>query len=385
MNKIVITGLGACTSVGDTAAECMDALLAGKQGNKELRHLRTSQYDTKIAYERDESGEHGGRYRSSSFLKRALIEAVETIGNDILEQNVPVYVGTGLRELRTVELAALAGDTLDVEDLDFTAVVRSILPRAERVLTISNACAASNYALALAVDAIHLGAPMAVAAGADTLTSSMFGLLDRVNPETVEAVQVFDQYRRGVLMGDGGVALILETESNALAAGRTPLAEVLSVGISTDAKHETAPDAAGINRALDDAYSRAGIEPEAIDVIFVHGTGTQLNDTTESMVLAERFSAVENKPAISGIKAMTGHTSGASGGIGVVAAIHSLHSGVVPPTPGTSHPIASAKGFGLSCDKQTVDTKIAQVNAFGFGGVNSVVLLSRYEEKTDAA
>lgn len=385
MSRIVITGVGACTCVGDTAPECLDAFIAGRQGNATLQHLRPSQYGSTIAYERAEKGEGDGRRRSSAFLSRALREAVTMAGPDVHTMSVPVYVGTGLRELRTAELAALAGDRIAVGDLDFTAAVRDVMPAAEQVLTISNACAASNYALALATDAVRMGAPMAIAAGCDTLTSSMFGLLDRVNPESVEAVQVFDKYRKGVLMGDGGVALIVETEDSARAAGRTPLAQVMAVGLSTDAVHETAPDAAGISRALHDAYTRAGIGPDAVDVIYVHGTGTGLNDSTESAVLAQTFADVADKPAISGIKAMTGHTSGASGAIGVIAAIHALRTGAIPPTPGTTNPVDEAAGFGLSGAAQQVETRIAQVNAFGFGGVNSVVLLSRYEENRDAA
>lgn len=384
MSRIVITGLGACSCVGDTADACFDAFLAGRQGNGPLKHLRASQYNSVIAYERDESGPDGGAFRSSGFLARALEEAIGMAGLDVQTLDCPVYVGTGLRELRSVELAALKGEQIAVSDLDFTRAVKSVLPSAGPVLTLSNACAASNYALAMAIDAVALGAPLAIAAGCDTLTSSMFGLLDRVNPETVEAVQVFDQMRKGVLMGDGGVALIVETEENANAAGRMPLATVRSVGLSTDAVHETAPDEAGISRALADAYDRAGIAPGDVDLIYVHGTGTGLNDATESAVLAQTFAEINDKPALSGIKSMTGHTSGASGAIGVVAAIKSLHRNQIPPTPGTHTPVTEAEGFGLFQTAQAADLDLVQVNAFGFGGVNSVVLISRYEGAENA-
>ncbi|MEL6677945.1 MAG: 3-oxoacyl-ACP synthase, partial [Pseudomonadota bacterium] len=160
MSRTVITGMGACSAVGDTADACFDAFLAGTQGNAPLRHLDRARYNSVIAYERTEPGENGGRYRSSSFLTRALGEAVEMAGLSADDLDVQVYVGTGLRELRTVELAALAGQTLDVSDLDFTKAVKGILPNARQVFTLSNACAASNYAVALAMDAIEAGAPM---------------------------------------------------------------------------------------------------------------------------------------------------------------------------------------------------------------------------------
>lgn len=384
MSRIVITGVGACSSVGDTANACFDAFLAGKTGNGPLKHLEETRYNSVIAYERDEVGDNGGRYRSSGFLSRAIVEAITSGGIDAAEAELPVYVGTGLRELRTVELAAIDGDTLNVSDLDFTKAVKSVLPKATEVYTLSNACAASNYAIALAMDAIEAGAPMAVAAGCDTLTSSMFGLLDRVNPNTVEAVQVFDKNRKGVLMGDGGVALIIETEENAIAHGRTPLAWLRAVGMSTDAVHETAPDKAGILRALNDGYSRAGIKPDQVDLIYVHGTGTSLNDGTEASVLATAFADVEQKPTLSGLKSMTGHTSGASGAMGVIAGVHSLQSGRIPPTPGTDDQIEEVKGFTLLQTKKTEEIDVVQVNAFGFGGVNSVVLLSKYPEMKNA-
>ena len=382
--RIVITGLGACCCLGDTADACFDAFLEGRQGNRPLQHLHPSQYNNTIAYERAETGPLDGAFRSSGFLSRALDEAVAMAGLDPAATDCPVYVGTGLRELRSVELAALCGRRIAVADLDFTRAVRGVLPAAGPVLTLSNACAASNYALALAADAVALGAPMAIAAGCDTLTSSMFGLLDRVNPEPVEAIQVFDRMRKGVLMGDGGVALVVESEASALAAGRRPLAVLRAVGLSTDAVHETAPDAPGIARALKDAYDRAGLTPDEIELIYVHGTGTGLNDATEGAVLGQTFADVGRKPALSGLKAMTGHTSGASGGIGVVAAIKSLERNAIPPTPGTTQPLDVIEGFGLSDRAFSAPVETVQVNAFGFGGVNSVVLVSRYKEPDHA-
>jgi 3-oxoacyl-[acyl-carrier-protein] synthase II len=148
--------------------------------------------------------------------------------------------------------------------------------------------------------------------------------------------------------------------------------------------HETAPDAPGIARALKDAYDRAGLTPDEIDLIYVHGTGTGLNDATEGAVLGQTFADAGRKPALSGLKAMTGHTSGASGGIGVVAAIKSLERNAIPPTPGTTQPLDVIEGFGLSDRAFSAPVETVQVNAFGFGGVNSVVLVSRYKEPDHA-
>jgi 3-oxoacyl-[acyl-carrier-protein] synthase II len=380
MTRIVITGIGACTAVGDNAQCCFDSFLQGRAGNKPLIHLNKERFNTKIAYERADDINGNGMFRSGTFLIRALREAVNQACIDT-NDNIPVYVGSGLREMRSAELAAINGERLELEDLDFAKAVRGILTESCNIYTISNACAASNYALALAYDSICLGrTDISIAAGCDTLTSSMFGLLDRVNPNMPESIQVFDSNRKGILMGDGGVAIVLERLESALRHGRTPMAELKGIGLSTDGVHETAPDQSGIERALYDAYAKSMVVPEDVDLIYVHGTGTILNDSTESKALSSIYHNISRKPALSGIKAMTGHTSGASGCIGVISAVKSLQLQVIPPTPGTTSPIEESKGFALYQEATNAELNLVQVNAFGFGGVNSVVMVAQYEQ-----
>ncbi len=379
MTRVVITGIGACTSVGDDSAACFNSFVSGIKGNAPLKHLEAGRYNKPIAYEREELATDDGRARSSSFLVRAIQEAIDELG-DIAEENIPVYVGTGLRELRSLEVAALQNKSIEVSELDFRGAVNQVLPNSKKVYTLSNACAASSYALAMAFDQIAMGkTDIAVVAGCDTLTSSMFGLLDRVNPNVPEAVQVFDKSRKGVLMGDGGVAIVIERLESALERQHFPLAEIKGVGLSTDAVHETAPDQEGIERAINQAFDISGMKPQDIDVIYVHGTGTELNDAVESVALEHVYAQVTEKPVISGIKAMTGHTSGASGCIGVMAAVESILNAVIPPTPGTDNVLDSAGQFPIYSEAHKAPVKNVQVNAFGFGGVNSVVLVSAYE------
>ncbi|MCG7536692.1 beta-ketoacyl synthase N-terminal-like domain-containing protein [Pseudoalteromonas sp. OOF1S-7] len=379
MTRVVITGIGACTAVGDDSKTCFTEFVKGTQGNQPLKQLDASKFNKPNAYEREDQGE-AGKARSSHFLIRAITEAMEEVP-EIESETVPVYVGTGLRELRTLEVSALQNEPTDVADLDFSKAVKSVLPNCGNVYTLSNACAASNYALALAFDQIKLGrTKMAVVAGCDTLTASMFGLLDRVNPNMPTAVQVMEKSRQGVLMGDGGVAIVLESEESAKSRQQSILAEVNSVGLSTDAVHETAPDQPGIERAITEAFAQANIDKQDIDLIYVHGTGTELNDSVESKALSNFYQTIERKPAISGIKAMTGHTSGASGCIGVMSAVESILNSVVPPTPGTSAPLDEVTDFPIYAQSHKAPIKHVQVNAFGFGGVNSVVLVSEYKE-----
>ncbi len=185
-----------------------------------------------------------------------------------------VVVGTGLRELRTLELFWTVGTPMTIDQLHFERALNRRLHTSFPVITLANACSASSFALAVAEDFLRDGAfDFAIVGGCDTITKSMFGLLDRVNPSHPDAVRPFDRDRRGVLMGDGAAAVVLESRASADARGAPVLATLRAVGTSCDAAHETAPDPAGIARAIEDAYQRAGLAPEDIDIIMAHGTG----------------------------------------------------------------------------------------------------------------
>jgi len=375
--ELWLTGAGMVTSVGTNKWDCFSAFCRGQSGVAPLRAFDSERFNTKHAYEIEDR--HCGEVplRATGWLCGAIEEAIADAALMPQQEGLRVYVGTGLRELRSLELFHSDGTPLQADQLHFGTAVRERVPFASNVYTISNACAASSYALALAEDAIRLGqANAVVAAGCDSITESMFGLLDRVNPEIPERLQVFDRNRKGVLMGEGAAAVVVESAAHARARGARFLARLLSVGVSCDAAHETAPDQDGILRAIHDGHRRAGVRPEDIDIVFVHGTGTSLNDTTEGAALAAAFPADSRRPLLSGLKSMTGHTSGASGLVGVVTAALTLQSKRVPPTVGLEQPIPEVAGLAIATE--VVDDprlRYAQINAFGFGGVNSVVLL----------
>jgi 3-oxoacyl-[acyl-carrier-protein] synthase II len=380
-------------SIGADKQACFASLCQGKEGRRPLGGFDAERFNVKVAYEiadRDASsngsgggghgkGPHDQPLRASRWLGQAIREALAEAGLEagVLDGSVPVLVGTGLRELRSFELSALGGATLPPAQLHFEGAVRAATPVAGPVFTLSNACAASNYALALAEDLIRLGqAEIVIAAGADSITESMFGLLDRVSPNPPERVQVFDRQRKGVIMGEGAAAVVVESAAHARRRGATPQAILRGVGLSCDAVHETAPDVGGILRALTDAHERAGTRPEDIDVVFVHGTGTLLNDQTEARALAAFFPRDSRTCVLSGIKSMIGHTSGASGLVGVVTAALTLKNAQVPPTVGLADPIDEVADMPIptSCLERS-GMRFAQINAFGFGGLNAVVVL----------
>ncbi|MDC8758946.1 beta-ketoacyl-[acyl-carrier-protein] synthase family protein [Janthinobacterium fluminis] len=382
--RLAITGSAMVTSVGPDKQTGFDAMCRGVSGRTTLQGFPAQRFNAKYAYEiADRPAQADGStadatLRASAWLRDAIVAAVREakLGPD---EDLCVIVGTGLRELRSLELFWTEGQEFSLPALHFEAAVEQALGFAVPVMTVCNACSASNYALAMAEDLIANGRyQCVVVAGCDAITESMFGLLDRVNPEPPEMVQPFERARKGVLMGEGAAALVLENPGNVARRGARVQAWSRGVGTSCDANHETAPDMAGIARAIADAHQRARLQPRDIDLIVVHGTGTHLNDATEANALRHVFGAAISSVPISGLKSMTGHTSGSSGLVGVVTAIASLRAQTIAPTLNFSSPMAEAEGMLIVHDRalQHAMTYV-QVNAFGFGGVNAVAIIEK--------
>lgn len=368
-----ITGSGAIASVGRGVDELFTSLCLGASGLKPLRGFDPQPYRAKSAYELDDRPEVGldRPHRATDILVAAIREAAEQAGVTDLA-DVPILVGTGLRELRSLELWWRDGVPFTADDLHFGPALRERLG-AEVTYTFSNACAASLYALAMGTDLLALdAADTVVVAGVDVLTESMHGLLERVHAVAPDRVRPFDRNRTGVLMGDGAAAVVLRREP-----GERPSRGLLrGVSANCDAFHVTAPDPQGIATAMRAAHELAGVKPEDIDLVMLHGTGTLLNDEVEATAMGEVYGERIDGPLMTAIKSMTGHTSGASGLMGLVVGLESLRSGVVPPTVGLSDPVDEAARFRfVRGEAETAELAVAQLNAFGFGGINAVAIV----------
>jgi len=371
-----VAGTGMITSIGATSGEVFDALCAGRSGLAPLRGFDPKLFRAQHAYEMPEPTRTTGvdrPLRATDLLGRAISEAVADagIGDDL--SRVPVLIGTGLRELRSAELWWTEDAPMVPADLHFGTALRAMFGAAT-TYTFANACSASLYALGLGSDLLASGAAdTVVVAGVDVITESMFGLLDRVHPEPVDAVRPFDRHRRGVLMGDGAAAVVLR------AAGRGPVrARLRGVGLNCDAYHVTAPDPVGMIAAMREAYALAGVTPAEVDLVLAHGTGTLRNDEAEATALTEAFAGSAAPPLVTAVKSMTGHTSGSSGLMSLVVAIFSLATGLVPPTVGLVDPVEEADGLRFVIgDPARAGSRLAQVDAFGFGGVNAVAIVER--------
>lgn len=370
-----ITGIGAVASIGRDPQEIFASLCAGHRGLAGLRAFDRSRFRARHAYEIDDRAEPGRDEpgRATRWLCEAIRQALDAAGMSHDLHGVPVLVGTTFREQRSVELWWRDGAALEPADLLFGPALRAEFG-ACRTYTAASACAASLYGLAMATDLIAMGmADTVVVAGTDAVPESAFGAIDRVQNRTPDALNPLDRDRRGMLMGEGAVAVVLRATGghDGPAYGR-----VRGVSMNCDGHHVTRPSGPNIVRAIRDAHDRAGVSAKDIDLVMLHGTGTVLNDQIEMTALGEVFEGRDRLPYVTAIKSMTGHTCGGSGLLGLVMALLALREGKVPPIAGLEHPIEEAAGFGVPVGRAAeAALGMVQVDAFGFGGLNAVAVV----------
>lgn len=373
-----ITGIGAIANVGSDPEEIFQALCAGREARAQLRAFDVSKYRSRYAYEIDDRAEPGQDepLRATRWLRDAVGQALADAGLGTELTDIPVLVGTTLREQRSAELWWQSGAAFTSENFHFGTDLRASFG-AQTSYTLANACSASLYALALASDLIELGtADTVVVAGTDAITESAFGTLDRVQNESPEVLTPFDESHKGMLMGEGAVAVVLQRSGTATGRVR---ARLRSVGVNCDASHPTAPDRDSIGWVIREAHRRAGVSADDIDLVMLHGTGTPRNDETEAAVMMDVFGGSTRDggpPLMTAIKSMTGHTLGGSGLLSLVMAIRSIESGRVPPVRGLTTPIDEVAALPLiQGSSRAADVTVAQVNSFGFGGINAVAVM----------
>ncbi|WP_331759721.1 beta-ketoacyl synthase N-terminal-like domain-containing protein [Streptomyces anulatus] len=370
-----ITGMAALANVGASPQSIFAALCASQESRRPLKAFDADKYRAAYAYEIDDRPEDGRDRprRATRWLTTVVRQAVADAGLHEDLSQVPVLVGTTMREQRSLELWWRGHRDVALEDLHFGPALKEAFG-ASTTYTFANACSASLYALGMATDMIELGmADTVVVAGTDALTEGGFGTLDRVQNAIPHALRPFDATHKGMLMGEGAAAMVLQRAGTGM---RPVHARVRGVSMNCDALHATAPDPDGITRAIRDAHRRAGVRVEDIDLVMLHGSGTPRNDVTESTVLSRVFGGDVPSPRMTAIKAMTGHTLGGSGLLSLLMAVLAMKKGIVPPVLGLTDPIPEAAGLGLvQGTPHSGDLGIAQINAFGFGGINAVAIV----------
>ncbi len=411
MTRVFITGMGAVTPIGNDAPTFWRNLLAGKSGAGRITSFDTGDLPYNIACEvKDfDPGQYMDRktarriHRSSQFAVAVARQALEDAKLTIDASNgerVGVLMATGGGGITEIEAAAL-----EVVRKGWRSVGPFVVPSAMAnavsciisievgakgpVMTSTAACASGHYSILEGYHFLQRGeADVIIAGGAESLVSLLtmaaFGRMGPLSSRTDEperACRPFSIDRDGFVAGEGAAAVILETEEHARARGARIYAEVLGGKLTADAYHITAPDpeGAGAARALRGALQMANLQPEDIDVVLAHGTGTQLNDISETLALKRAFGEAAYNLKITSIKSMVGHALGAAGAESAVAAVYALREGIVPPTINyTPDPEIDLHIVGNHPEK--VDARYAIVNAFGFGGQNVVAVFGRVDE-----
>jgi 3-oxoacyl-[acyl-carrier-protein] synthase II len=256
------------------------------------------------------------------------------------------------------------------------------------VLTSTLACASGNYSIIEGYHFLQRGeADVIIAGGTESSTTPVsFAALGRLgalscrNDDPTHASRPFDVDRDGFVYGEGAAVMILETEEHARARGAKIYAEVLGGRLTGDAFHITAPDPDGDGavRAMEGAVEGAGLEPTDIDVIYAHGTSTQLNDVTETKAIKRAFGPHAYNLAVTATKSMVGHLMGGAGAISALSATLTLHEGVIPPTINHERPDPECDLDYVPNQSRRADVNALLVNAFGFGGQNVVLAMRRY-------
>lgn len=410
--RVVVTGLGALTPLGNSVNESWENAIAGKSGIGPITKFDSSAYKTRIAGEIKNfdplqyvSKQEVRRY--DAFILYALAAAEMAMADANLAitsafaEQAGVIIGSAIGGLATLEeefKSLLEGGPRKISPFAVPAILAnlasghvSIKFGARGPINCAvTACAAGTSAIGDAYKTIaHGDADVMITGGTEAAVTPLavggFGSMRALsvqNDEPQKASRPFDKDRDGFVIGEGCGIIILEELSFALNRGARIYAELAGYGCTSDAFHMAAPPPGheGAARSMKLAIKNAGLNPEAVDYINAHGTSTPLNDLYETQAIKLLFGEHAKKLMVSSTKSMTGHMLGGTGGVEAIFTIKALQEGIIPPTINLDHP-------GEECDLDYVpkvarhkEIHTAMSNTFGFGGVNAVLLFSKYKD-----
>ena len=415
LKRVVVTGLGALTPIGNNIQEYWDGLISGKSGCAPITYFDTEKFKTKFACELKNFDplQHFDRKearRLDRFAQYALVSSDEAIIDagidlDTVDKfRVGVIWGAGIGGLETFQDEVInfsEGDgTPRFNPFFIPKMIADIAPGNISIkhgfmgpnYTTVSACASSANAMIDALNYIRLGTCDIIVTGGSEAAVTKAGMggfnamhaLSTRNESPETASRPFDATRDGFVLGEGAGALILEEYEHAKKRGAKIYAEVIGGGMSSDAYHMTAPhpDGIGVERVMMNCLKDAGMDPSEVDAINTHGTSTPLGDVAELKAISKIFGKHANDININSTKSMTGHLLGAAGAIEAIASILSMKYGVVPPT--INHTTVDENidpSLNLTLNKaQKREVNVAMSNTFGFGGHNACVLFKKLEE-----
>ncbi len=415
LKRVVITGLGAISPLGNTAPETWEALKAGKSGAGPITHFDASHHKTHFACE--VKGFNVGDYmdrkearKLDRFAQFAMVAADECIADSKLDletvdkTKVGVVIASGIGGLSTFEEEVMGYDKERGPRFNPFFIPKMISDIAAGHVSMkygfhgpnystASACASSTNALIDAAMLIRLGkAKVIVAGGAEASICAagvggfnMMNALSTRNDEPERASRPFSASRDGFVMGEGAACMVVEELEHAIARGAHIYAELVGTGLSADAYHLTAthPEGLGAKLVMSNALEDAGLQPEDIDYINVHGTSTPVGDISETKAIKDVFGEHAYRLNISSTKSMTGHLLGAAGALEAMVAVKSVEEDIVPPTinhtAGDEDPEIDYKLNFTFNEAQKRTVRAALSNTFGFGGHNASVIFKKYE------
>ncbi|MDX1331576.1 MAG: beta-ketoacyl-ACP synthase II [Robiginitalea sp.] len=410
--RVVVTGLGALTPIGNNVEAYWEGLKNGKSGSAPITYFDTEKFKTKFAcelkgYDPMDFFDRKEARKLDRFAQYALVssdEAIADAGLDLEKLDkfrVGVIWGAGIGGLETFQTEVLnyaQGDgTPRFNPFFIPKMIADIAPGNISIkhgfmgpnYTTVSACASSANAMIDALNYIRMGYCDVVVSGGSEAAVTIAGMggfnamhaLSTRNDSPQTASRPFDATRDGFVLGEGAGALILEEYEHARARGARIYAEVLGGGLSSDAYHMTAPhpDGIGVVRVMENCLQDAGISPDEVDTINTHGTATPLGDVAELKAISKVFGDHAHNININSTKSMTGHLLGAAGAIEAIASILAMEHNLVPPT--INHTTVDEEidpKLNLTLNKaQAREVRVAMSNTFGFGGHNACVLLKK--------
>ncbi len=414
LRRVVITGIGTINPLGHNAEEYFKALDEGVSGAGPITRFDAHLFKTRFAcevkdYDQFKYFDRKEARKQDRYCQFAQIAADQAIADSNLDlekedkSRIGVIIGSGVGGIETMtnEVVEFAKNNFEPRFSPFL-IPKMIADMASGLVSIKygfmgpnyatvSACASSSHAIHNSFDLIKFGeADVIVAGGAEAAITipgvggfSSAQAISQRNDDPKTASRPFDKDRDGFVLGEGAGVLVLEEYEHAKARGAKIYAELKGCGISADAHHITAPhpEGKGAKAAMSIALKTAGLNPEDIDYINVHGTSTPLGDIAELKAIKELFGEAVYKMNISSTKSMTGHLLGAAGVVEAIACIHAIKDSIVPPTINhfTDDPNIDPK-LNLTFNKaQKREVKYALNNTFGFGGHNSSMILGKVE------
>ena len=418
LKRVVVTGLGAVTPVGNTPEETWANLVAGKSGAAPITLFDASKFKTQFACEvkglnMNDYIDRKEARKMDRYTQLALVAATQAVNDskidaeEVDKNRVGVIFGVGIGGIKTFEDEVKYYGIHEADGPKFNPffIPKMIADIASGQISIkygfhgpnyttTSACASSTNALADAFNVIRLGKADAIVAGGAEAAICACGVggfnamhaLSTRNDDPEHASRPFSASRDGFIMGEGAGCLILEELEHAKARGAKIYAEMVGEGMSADAHHITAshPEGLGACLVMKNALEDAGLKPEDIDYIKVHGTSTHVGDISEAKAIKEVFGEAAYKLNISSTKSMTGHLLGAAGAVEAMATVLAVKNDIVPPTINheegdNDEELDYNLNFTFN-EAQKREVRAAISNTFGFGGHNACVVFKKYAE-----